>query len=263
LALPFLGGGCHSPELEFQPEASTPEPKTLAVAQPLRLQAHVYTGPAKLRFKTLLDALRARGHIVSLGRWGAAPVSSSSLAEVSTAAETSPEDAREKEPEHEPEDAPKNEETPTTPDPTLEGEPDYVVRVGLKIVGRPWGFRNFAVTWVFGPTFGAPGWAGMGYTYEVATEIQLARVGAAAPFASTTVIDTYRMIYTSDEYAWLIYFWDLGFLSGIVSTWDELADESELAPVEEVFFQDQALCEQYLRRVTAAIERAAAGDPQR
>ena len=230
----------------------------------MRLQAHVYTGPAKLRFKTLLDALRARGHVVSLGRWGAAPVRSASLASLTTAAATSSVDSGDVAGDADDDakgDSPGAPEAPT--DPTLEGEPDYVVRVGLKIVGRPWGLRNFAVTWVFGPTFGAPGWAGMGYTYEVATELQLARVGAAAPFLSTTVIDTYRLIYTSDEYAWLIYFWDLGFLSGIVSTWDELADESELTPVEEAFFADEALCEHYLRRVTAALERAAAGDPER
>jgi hypothetical protein len=244
-------GGCHSPELEFQPELSSPEPKAEGVARPLRLQAHVYTGPAKLRFKTVLDALRGRGHVVSLGRWGAAPVSSASAAPASSSSSPKPK--------------PRDDvaEEPSAPDPTLEGEPDYVIRVGLRIVGRPWGVRNFLVTWVFGPTFGAPGWAGMGYTYEVATEIQLARVGAAAPFTSTTVLDTYRLIYTSDEYAWLIYFWDLGCLSGIVSTWDELADESELAPVEEAFFADEALCEHYLRRVTAAIERAAGADPER
>lgn len=281
--------GCHAPEFGFQEEASSPDPISVELNRPLRLQVKIYHGPAKLRFKTILDELRTRGHIVSLGRWG------SGVAEVDSADELSgagsePSDAKNEDSEAKGEEAsaadPEAPSEPAEPDhtsepaegeatgspageapaelavvdPTLSGEPDYEVQVGLKVVGRPWGFTNFAVTWVFGSMFGAPGWTGMEYTYEVATEIRLIRVGAKVPFLSTTVLDTYRLTYTSEEYAWLIYFWDLGFLSGIVSTWDELADESELGPVETAFFADEALCKQYLRRVMAAIEGAVASD---
>lgn len=247
--------GCHSPEFEFLPEASTPEPSAEPLAQPLRLRAHVYTGPAKARFEAVLGALEARGHQVALGTSGAMSLRSGSAFGVSTTSGAAPVASS------------STDTTGATSEreaaPGLARALEYVLRVGLRIVGRPSGLRNFAVTWVFGPTFGAPGWAGMGYTYEVVTEVHLARPGASAPFLSTTLRDSYDLVYTSDEYGWLIYFWDLGCISGIVSTWDELKDASEIAPVEEAFFADAGLRQHYLRRVTAAIERAAGADPER
>jgi hypothetical protein len=148
-------------------------------------------------------------------------------------------------------------------DPLTQGEVDYLLETKISLIGRPHGLHNFWVAWVFGPIFGTPGWIGLYYDYEVQTSVSLTRPGREAPLFQTTILDLYGLSYTSDEYAWLIYMFDLGFLSGIWSCSDELTDPTELEPVEAGFLDHAALKEHYLRRVVNAIENAIACDRER
>ncbi|MBL4845234.1 MAG: hypothetical protein JKY65_06900 [Planctomycetes bacterium] len=148
-------------------------------------------------------------------------------------------------------------------DPMSQGPLDYVFEARVSRIGRPSAFPTFLVGWVFGPIFGAPGWAGFQYDYEVRTELSVTRAGSDTPCFTTTVVDIYDLNYTSFEYSMLIYAWDFGFISGIVACSDELTEVRELEPVEAAFFLDEEISSHYLRRVVRAIEKAAADDLKR
>lgn len=138
--------------------------------------------------------------------------------------------------------------------------PDYILEPTFRIVGWPCPKLNLLVAWMVGPLFGAPGWAGLQYDYEVETILTLTRPGVPAPIFEATLKDTYELAYTSNYYAAMIYGIDGGVVTGFQSAFDELSEPEELEPVEAGFLKHEALKAEYERRVVDTIENAIAAD---
>lgn len=138
---------------------------------------------------------------------------------------------------------------------------DYVLEPKFRLVGWPCPKLNLLVAWMVGPLFGAPGWAGLQYDYEVETELTLTRPGSAEPLLAAALLrDTYDLAYTSYYYAVMIYGVDGGVVTGFQSAFDELTETEEINPVEEGFLEHTELKEAYLRRIVNTIENAIARD---
>ncbi|MGE0711034.1 MAG: hypothetical protein AB7N76_28515 [Planctomycetota bacterium] len=138
---------------------------------------------------------------------------------------------------------------------------DYVLEAKFRLFGRPWPKTNLLVAWMVGPLFGATGWAGLHYDYEVETELTLARPGAPMPVVQKALLrDTYELAYTSRYYAAMIYGIDGGVVTGFQSAFDELTEPDELEPVEQGFLEHAELKALYLRRVVDSVENAISED---